>query len=73
MSLDQLNVNQTAYIIGFNTLDKNLLKRLYDIGFRINSQIMIVKKNKKGAMLIAIMGRIIALSYELTKNIIVKV
>ncbi len=73
MSLDQLNVNQTAYIIGFNTLDKNLLKRLYDIGFRINSQIMIVKKNKKGAMLVSIMGRIIALSYELTKNIIVKV
>lgn len=73
MSLDLLNVNQTAYIIGFNTIDRNLLKRLYDIGLRINSQITVIKKNKKGAMIVAIMGRIIALSYELTNNIIVKV
>ncbi|MBO5889446.1 MAG: ferrous iron transport protein A [Clostridia bacterium] len=73
MSLDLLNENQTAYIVGINTLDKNILKRLYDIGLRINSQITVVKKNKKGVMVVSIMGRIIALSYELSVSVLVKV
>lgn len=73
MSLDLLNEKQTAYIVGINTLDKNILKRLYDIGLRINSQITVVKKNKKGVMVVSIMGRIIALSYELSVSVLVKV
>ena len=32
MSLDLLKKNQKAIIMGFNLTDKNLLKRLYDIG-----------------------------------------
>ncbi len=73
MSLDLLNENQTAIIVGFNNPDKNLLKRLYDIGLRINSKITVIKKNKKGVIIIALDGRLIALSFELTIKILVKV
>lgn len=73
MSLDLLKENQTAIIVGFNNLDKNLLKRLYDIGLRINSKITVIKKNKKGVIIIALDGRLIALSFELTIKILVKV
>ncbi len=73
MSLDILKENQTAIIVGFNNLDKNLLKRLYDIGLRINSQITVIKKNKRGVMLISIYGRLIALSFELVSKVLVRV
>ena len=72
MSLDLLKKNQKAIIVGFNLTDKNLLKRLYDIGLRINGEIMLVKKNKRGANIISTNGRIIALSFEITCKILVK-
>ena len=58
--------------MGFNLTDKNLLKRLYDIGIRINGEIMVVKKNKRGSNIIATNGRIVALSFEITSKILVK-
>lgn len=72
MTLSVLEKNKRATITGFNVSDKNILKRLYDIGLRINGEITLVKKNKKGAFIISIDGRIIALSYEITSKIFVK-
>ena len=72
MTLDNLSKNKRAVIIGFNIADKNVLKRLYDIGLRINGEIIIVKKNKKGSHIISTGGRIIALSYEITCKILIK-
>ncbi len=72
MSLDLLENNKRAIIIGFNLKDKNLLKRLYDIGLRINGEITVEKKKKKGCFIVSTYGRIIALSYEIASKILVK-
>lgn len=72
MSLDLLEKNKKAIIMGFNLTDKNLLKRLYDIGIRINGEITLVKKNKNGSIIISTGGRIIALSFEICSKILVK-
>ncbi|MBR2376955.1 MAG: ferrous iron transport protein A [Clostridia bacterium] len=72
MTLDNLSKNKRAVIIGFNIADKNVLKRLYDIGLRINGEIIIVKKNKKGSHIISTDGRIMALSYEIVCRILIK-
>ena len=72
MTLDNLSKNKRAIIIGFNIADKNVLKRLYDIGLRINGEIIIVKKNKKGSHIISTDGRIMALSYEIVCRILIK-
>ena len=72
MSLDLLKKNQKAIIMGFNLTDKNLLKRLYDIGIRINGEITVIKRNKRGCYIIATGGRIIALSFEIVCKILVK-
>ena len=58
--------------MGFNLTDKNLLKRLYDIGIRINSEITVIKKNKRGCYVISINGRVITLSFEIVTKILVK-
>lgn len=72
MTLDNLSKNKRAVIVGFNIADKNILKRLYDIGLRINGEIIIVKKNKKGSHIISTDGRIMALSYEIVCRILIK-
>lgn len=72
MTLDNLSKNKRAIIVGFNIADKNILKRLYDIGLRINGEIIIVKKNKKGSHIISTDGRIMALSYEIVCRILIK-
>ena len=72
MTLDNLSKNKRAIIVGFNIADKNILKRLYDIGLRINGEIIIVKKNKKGSHIISMDGRIMALSYEIVCRILIK-
>ncbi len=73
MTLDSLTKNERATVTGFNSLDKAMLKRLYDIGIRINSKITLVKKSRKGGVIIEVDGRIIALSLELKKSVLVKV
>lgn len=72
MTLNLLKKNQKAIIMGFNLTDKNLLKRLYDIGIRINGEITVIKKNKRGCYVISINGRVIALSFEIATKILVK-
>ncbi len=73
MGLDSLTKNKSAIVEGFNNIDKAILKRLYDIGIRINSKITIVKKSRNGGVILEIDGRLIALSLELSKNVLVKV
>ena len=72
MTLNLLKKNQKAIIMGFNLTDKNLLKRLYDIGIRINGEITVIKKNKRGCYVISINGRVITLSFEIVTKILVK-
>ncbi len=73
MDLNGLVKNQSARITGYNILDKNLQKRLYDIGIRINSEITVVKKGRWGAIIISVSGRQIILSRELSSKVLVKV
>ncbi len=73
MILDSLTKNKSAIVEGFNNIDKTLLKRLYDIGIRINSKLTLVKKSRKGSVILEVDGRLITISLELSKNVLVKV
>ena len=72
MVLSMLNKNQTAVIESVKVSDKLVLKRLYDIGIRVNTKIKVVDSSKNTAILLIIDGRLITVSYELGKLIVVK-
>lgn len=72
MVLSKLNKNQTAVIESVKVSDKLVLKRLYDIGVRVNAKIKVIDLSKNTAILLIIDGRLITVSYELGKLIVVK-
>lgn len=72
MFLSMLNKNQTAVIESVKVSDKLVLKRLYDIGVRVNAKIKVIDLSKNTAILLIIDGRLITVSYELGKLIVVK-
>ncbi|MBO5926971.1 MAG: ferrous iron transport protein A [Clostridia bacterium] len=73
MSLIEVQKNKTAVIISFKVENKNLLKRLYDIGLRMNGKITVLKNAKNTCFLVEVGGRAIAISRELASLIFVKV
>ena len=72
MVLSKLIKNQTAVIESVKVSDKLVLKRLYDIGVRVNAKIKVVDSSKNTAILLIVDGRLITISYELGKLIVVK-
>ena len=70
MVLSKLNKNQTAVIESVKVGDKLVLKRLYDIGVRVNAKIKVIDLSKNTAILLIVDGRLITVSYELGKLIV---